>query len=34
VLVLPWNERLRDQDVDYIGGQIQDVALGALRSAT
>jgi perosamine synthetase len=34
VLVLPWNERLGDEDVDYIGGQIQDVALGALRSPT
>lgn len=34
VLVLPWNERLRDEDVDCIGGQIQDVALGALSSPT
>jgi perosamine synthetase len=26
VLVLPWNERLADDDVDHIGDQIEDVA--------
>jgi perosamine synthetase len=26
VLVLPWNERLRDEDVDHIGDRIQDAA--------
>lgn len=34
VLVLPWNERLADEDVDYIADQIEDVALRALRSPT
>jgi perosamine synthetase len=26
VLVLPWNERLRDEDVDHIGDRIEEIA--------
>src|SRR5262249_31569458 len=32
VLVLPWNERLGDDDVDHIADRIQDVALRRLRA--
>lgn len=32
VLVLPWNERLDDEDVDYIGDQIEDIGRRRLES--
>lgn len=32
VLVLPWNERLSDHDVDYIGDRIEQIARSSLES--
>jgi perosamine synthetase len=34
VLVLPWNERLRDEDVDHIADRIEDVALAGIGTAS
>jgi perosamine synthetase len=33
VLVLPWNERLRDDDVDHIADRIQEAADSSLQTA-
>jgi dTDP-4-amino-4,6-dideoxygalactose transaminase len=33
VLVLPWNERLRDDDVDHIADRIEDVALTSVGAS-
>lgn len=33
VLVLPWNERLRDEDVDHIADRIEDVALTSVGAS-
>jgi perosamine synthetase len=34
VLVLPWNERIRDDDVDHIAGEIHAVAHRIVRAAS
>jgi perosamine synthetase len=34
VLVLPWNERLRDDDVDHIADRIEDAALTDIGAAS